>query len=362
MIGRTLFFYFFRRYLLIVLMFLAGVGVLAFMLDFMDMARLYGSGPHYSLARGLMLSLLRLPSILQDVVPFAVLFAAMTTLIVLNRRYELVVARSAGISAWQFLAPLAAASFLLGSAMVTVLNPAAASALSQSREIYAAMRGLQTDETATDAVPWLTDHTATGPLIIGARYTARQGLLLIQATFVQLDQKGNIAERLDAGSALLLDGKWHLHNVVTTIGTHEPQHTDAVDISSSLDPQLVRQRFSDPKEISIYQLVTAIAAARTSGLNADAFRTRFQLLISLPFLLVAMTIVAATVSMRFIRVTQPGSMVIAGVAAGFALFVASSVAGSLGTLGLLPPVAAAWMPVVAAALFGTTFLLIKEDG
>jgi len=39
-------------------------------------------------------------------VPFIALFAAMATLISLNRKYELVIARAAGISAWQFLFPL----------------------------------------------------------------------------------------------------------------------------------------------------------------------------------------------------------------------------------------------------------------
>ncbi len=362
MIGRTLFAYFFRRFLWIVLFFLAGVAVLAFMLDFMDVARLYGSASNYTLPRALMLSLLRLPSILQDVVPFAVLFGGMTTLIVLNRRYELVVARSAGISAWQFLAPLCAASFLVGGLMVTLLNPAAADALSRSREIYATMRGLQIDETEGDAVPWLTDHTQQGVLLIGARNTARQGLLLIRATFVQLDAAGNIAERLDARSALFNDGKWNLHDVVRTSGTAEPRKLDEVEISSGLDPQLIRQRFADPKEISIYQLVAAIRSAHASGLGADAFETRFQLLVALPFLLMAMTLVAATVSMRFIRVSQPASMVVAGTVAGFALFVASSVSGSLGALGLLPPFVAAWFPVAAAGLFGATFMLFREDG
>ena len=43
--------------------------------------------------------------IMLQTVPFVGLFSAMATLVSLNRRYELVIARSAGISAWQFLLP-----------------------------------------------------------------------------------------------------------------------------------------------------------------------------------------------------------------------------------------------------------------
>ena len=47
-------------------------------------------------------------------VAFIGLIAAMATLISLNRKYELVIARAAGISAWQFLTPIAFGSFLFG--------------------------------------------------------------------------------------------------------------------------------------------------------------------------------------------------------------------------------------------------------
>ena len=51
------------------------------------------------------LALLKLPFLSQEVMPFTVLFASMTTFWRLTRSNELVVARAAGISVWQFLLP-----------------------------------------------------------------------------------------------------------------------------------------------------------------------------------------------------------------------------------------------------------------
>ena len=89
---------------------------------------------------------------------------------------------------------------------------------------------------------------------------------------------------------------------------------------------------------------------------------QYHSLIALPWLLVAMTLIAATVSMRFVRMGQSASMILGGILAGFLLYVVSVLVKAFGSAGIVPPVAAAWFPVVVAMFFGITFLLHKEDG
>ena len=79
-------------------------------------------------------------------------------------------------------------------------------------------------------------------------------------------------------------------------------------------------------------------------------------------LLVAMTLIAATVSMRFARLGQSATMILGGVLAGFLLYVVSVLVRAFGNAGFVPPYVAAWLPVVVALFFGITFLLYKEDG
>ena len=50
-------------------------------------------------------SLFRVPQLLEKMTPFCVLIGAMTCYLALSRRLELVVARAAGVSAWQFISP-----------------------------------------------------------------------------------------------------------------------------------------------------------------------------------------------------------------------------------------------------------------
>ncbi|MGB3540207.1 MAG: LptF/LptG family permease, partial [Mesorhizobium sp.] len=102
--------------------------------------------------------------------------------------------------------------------------------------------------------------------------------------------------------------------------------------------------------------------ARSFGLRANAFAMQFDSLVALPFLLIAMTLIAATVSMRFARMGQSATMILGGVFAGFLLYVVSVLVKAFGVAGFVPTVVAAWFPVVVAMFFGVTFLLYKEDG
>src|SRR5690606_22864431 len=98
------------------------------------------------------------------------------------------------------------------------------------------------------------------------------------------------------------------------------------------------------------------------GLSGNRFSMQFHSLVALPMLLVAMTLIAATVSLRFARMGQSGSMILGGILAGFLLYVTLVVATAFGNVGFVPPVVAAWGPVVVAMFSGVTFLLYKEDG
>jgi len=139
MIGRTLWRYLFRRYLVVTGWFVLGMIGLIFLVDFTEFASRTSGHENYTVALGIKLSILRLPGIIQVTAPFVILFSAMSLLLMLNRRYELVVARSTGVSAWQFLSPLCVASLLMGIFLITTINPLSARALSIVHEYEVAL-------------------------------------------------------------------------------------------------------------------------------------------------------------------------------------------------------------------------------
>jgi lipopolysaccharide export system permease protein len=214
---------------------------------------------------------------------------------------------------------------------------------------------------SADTAPWIRQKTSSGDTIIGARAILNQGLEMADAVFFILSPQGDIVERKDAARAYLRDGHWELQDVKSfKDGTIRSVASDQV--ATNLRPEFVQERLARPETIPFYDLPGKIEVARSFGLKANAFAMQFDSLVALPFLLVAMTLIAATVSMRFARMGQSVTMILGGVVAGFLLYVVSVLVKAFGVAGFVPTAVAAWVPVVVAMFFGVTFLLYKEDG
>lgn len=367
MIGSTLARYFFRLYLKTVIFFLLGIFSLALLMDFTENAGRLSGLPGYSSLGALLISCLRIPFIMQQLFPFVALFAAMTALISLNRRMELVVARSIGVSAWQFLLPVCFGAFLFGLAAVIIVNPIAAYCADKAQTILADWRGENGNLAANTSitgnrVPWLTQKTDEGTTTIGAKMAADHGLTLIDATFVRFNEDKTIRDWVNVGTAKLEKGYWQLGKGTVYSSGAAPLAIDSMHIKTQLKPQFVEERLVDPSTVPFYKLPAKIKAAHSFGYSANEFAMYLHSLLALPALLVAMTLIAAVVSLRFARLGQSGVLILGGILAGFALYVVSVLVKAFGNAGYVPAFIAAWAPVLIALFFGVSFLLHREDG
>jgi lipopolysaccharide export system permease protein len=124
----------------------------------------------------------------------------------------------------------------------------------------------------------------------------------------------------------------------------------------------VRNSFSTPETVSFWQLPAYIRSSENSGFASAGYRLQYQKLVAQPFLLIAMVMLAAAVSLRFFRFGGVQKMVLSGVGAGFLLYVLSKVTEDLSKAELMHPIAAAWLPVCVGGLTGFLALLYQEDG
>ncbi|MGL4488254.1 MAG: LptF/LptG family permease [Rhizobiaceae bacterium] len=354
MIGWTLFRYFATRYLATVVWFLIAIMALIFIADFTQLNDRFGNLEGFSLGLGLKIAALRVLMIFQQTLPFIGLFASMAVLIQLNRKYELVVARSAGLSAWQFLTPLCAGAFLFGLAAILFINPLAARGFALGEELQATLTSQTTGNSTALSVPWIRQIGDQGDVIIGAKSVLNNGTVLVSPVFIVLNTDGGIERRVDGTRAILGDKEW----IISSANSEQPD----IKIATNLTPALVQERLLSPEMIPVFELPAKIAVAKSLGYPASNFAMQFHSVIALPALLVVMTLIAATVTLKFVRFGQSATMILGGILAGFMLYVVSVLVKAFGGAGIVPPLVAAWIPVLLAFLFGVSFLLHKEDG
>jgi lipopolysaccharide export system permease protein len=356
--------YFGRRFFAAVaVVFFGCVGLIA-LVDFLELTRRFGDRQHASFLSLAHLVLLRLPVFTEQLLPFAVLIGGMGTFLTFSRRLEFVIARSAGLSVWQFTCSAALIAFAIGVFAVTVYNPLSAAMKEKANQLEAVLLNSRTTtlfESEGGAI-WLRQQSVDGQAIINAQVATEGGRRLANVKIYSFDRNGSFVERVEGRSARLESGNWIVSNARVHALASEPQEYDTYLVSTNLTAEQVRGRLASPDSLSFWDLPEAIEATERAGLRAERYRLQYQALLARPLLLIAMVIIAAVVSMRMFRFGGVGKMIVGGVLAGFLLYVVAKLAEELGEGGLVHPVAAAWFPAVFGSLMGCLVLLYQEDG
>jgi lipopolysaccharide export system permease protein len=374
MVTNTLGRYFAGRFVVSALGVFVSIFVLLVLVDYIEMVRktsgLVGASPIMVAET----SLFRVPQLLEKMMPFCVLIGAMTCYLALSRRLELVVARAAGVSAWQFIAPALASAIILGILATVAYNPMSANLRELSKRMESELFGGASGGGVQDAAGfWINQVNEDGQVIMNAARSERQGARLTGLTLFRFDtvrvitadgpeDKIVFKERIEAREGTLEDGYWLFKGVRRFSLTAPPVDEDSLKLATTLTSAQVRSSFSTPETVSFWQLPGYIRSSESSGFATAGYRLQYHKLLAQPFLLAAMVMLAASVSLRFFRFGGVQKMVLSGVGAGFLLYVLSKVTEDLSKAELMHPIAAAWLPVTVGGLTGFLALLYQEDG
>lgn len=339
----------------------AGFFALIYLVDFVELLRRSSDVEGASTALVAFLSLLRTPAVTEQVLPFCVLFGAMVALLNLSRKLELVVARAAGVSAWQFLAPPVAFAAALGAVSIFLYNPMSAALKQRADRIETRLFGRGSTGPA-DTSMWIRQKSVDGQSILRAESSADSGLTLGAVTAFVYDPEGRFLERIEAPRATMIDGAWALESARVLTPGEEPRDVTTYFLATNLHPDQVAQAFVPPETVSFWDLKGLAERTRAAGLDATGYELRRQVLMARPLFLVAMVMIAASFSLRFFRMGGVAKNVLGGVAAGFVLYVVTKLVSDLGGAGLVSLPFAAWSPAIGGALFGTLAVLTQEDG
>ena len=363
MMTNTLGRYFASRFVIAALGVFASIFLLLVLVDYIEMVRKTSGLVSASAITVAETSLFRVPQLLEKMMPFCILIGAMTCYLALSRRLELVVARAAGVSAWQFIAPALASAIALGILATVAYNPMSANLRELSKRMEAELFGSAPGGGIQDASGfWINQVNSDGQVIINAARSEQQGVRLTGLTLFRFDNDFRFKERIEAREATLEEGRWVFKFVRRYSLDGPPVDQDRFALATSLTPAQVRNSFSTPETVSFWQLPSYIRSSESSGFATAGYRLQYHKLIAQPFLLAAMVMLAASVSLRFFRFGGVQKMVLSGVGAGFLLYVLSKVTEDLSKAELMNPIAAAWLPVFVGGLTGFLALLYQEDG
>lgn len=365
MIGRTLSLYLAGHFLRNVLLTFGLFYTLIAAVDLIDQTRRASRAEGGTSLDFLMISMARAGVLAENIWPFAALFGSMATLIILNRRLELVVARAAGVSAWRFLLPALATAAILGVASAALYNPLARMAEAAGKRLEAEVyRGAARNRGARRDF-WLRTSGGDGSQVTHAALWRERGHELTGVSRYEFDKEHRLLRRIDAASFTL--EKRRTGNVWrgTDVTVHENGASTALatlELAAFTTSERLSRASTQPDDVPFWSLRQEARAAEAAGQNPLPYATRLQALLSRPLIFAAMVLLAGTCCLRFARFGQAARPVALGIVAGFMLYIAAEVVLAFGRNGIVPPWMAAWGPALVATLAGASVLLHQEDG
>lgn len=361
---KTLFGYIARQFFAWCGIILAAILSIVFLLDYIALIQRSGTRPDATLLVLLKMAALKEPYMAQQIMPFAILFGTMMTFWRMTRSHELVVARSAGISAWQFLAPPLFCAFLVGVLVVTVFNPIASLMQASYKQLENRILSGGGEQLALSRSGlWLRQGGSHGNHAIlhaSGFFMKSHALRHVMILFLANDTK--LVKRIDAKEAVLKDGEWQVIDGQEWEPNKPVRPFKRLDVATNLTPGKIQDSFASPQTMSFWELPGFIRLLEASGFPSQRQRLYFNALLARPFLYAAMVLIAASFSLRMQRRGGAALMIGAGIASAFALYFLSDVVMALGLSTTVPVPLAAWVPTGVTWLLGISLLLHFEDG
>lgn len=317
----------------------------------------------------LQMGFLKLPEVGQILMPFAILFSAMFTCWQLTKRSELIVVRSAGFSAWQFLTPLLIVACFIGLLQMSVINPLGALLLGKFERMEQQLLDREQSEIALfkdglwlrqNIIPTVSDKN--GYVILYAQSVDQPDWALNNVSVFFFNGDNKFYKRIISDDAKLTPGYWTLGNAKVFESSQDPAHISFFKLPTDLTITDIEESFSSPETMSFWRLPSHIKTLEETGFNAQRLRVHYQNLLSQPLMFMAMVLLAATVSMRPPRFRGAAMLFGIGIFMGFAVFFISSFLQALGASGQIPVFLAAWSPALITTLLGVSVMMNLEDG
>jgi lipopolysaccharide export system permease protein len=292
--------------------------------------------------------LFKLPLIITQIVPPAVLASVLVSLGLLGRRNELTALRAGGVSLARMSWPLFAMTAVPMSThesqrinLVEIRRQAPRTVLSDRETWYRGADGF-----------YNIDH------IDRARQT------LYGMVIYHLSEDFRLLGTTEISRAYWDGSRWEINGAVD----RRISPSGDVEITDADASRLLREEsigdflevYREPEELSYTMLKQRIEALSRKGIDASSYLVDLHLKLSVPFSSLVLAGLAIPIAGRARRHVSVAAIVATGIGVGFCYWVVLALGMSLGQSGALPPVAAAWAANVIAGMVAVFLFLSVE--
>jgi lipopolysaccharide export system permease protein len=313
---------------------------------------------------------LRLPDLAAFILPFAILIASLLMLAKFARSNEIMALKASGMSFYHLLLNLMPAALLIGLLHFVISDQV----VPRTTQILQAWEAAATPATSPSGNPPLAtpspgagrsgDWIRDGDSYVWIETVLNDGKELRGVTIFERQGHAVLNERLLAERALFDGTGWRLFNVqrlsLADGQDRKPERIAEMPWATSLTPDHLADLTTDPATLSVAEVWRFVAHPEVGSRPVDFYETWLLRKIALPLVTIMMVLLAAPVAQGLQRHGGLGAGLAVGVGLGFLYFVTDGLFMTLGEMGTVSPMIAAWTPMALFAAIGISALLKIE--
>lgn len=347
-------------------LFLAGflqvIGVFVgffFLLDGVESIRRFAHKGFFNWGDALLLMACRLPAFITLLMPSITLLSVLMVLARLSRQNEITVMRASGVSLHRILIPFLMGGVLIAGSQLLLQNTIVPQSNRVAQNLEDALLGHRTESRRDVDNLWLK----SGQQLIHVHQILPVERVLLDVTAYQFDAKHRLLSRLETSSAYMHQGQWFLsQGMIYRYGERVTVDTFSQRTwNVALKPEQLNRTSLDPEFLSLRQLHLLAERTQREGYDATRLRVLLHDKITQPITTLAAILLAFPFTLRIHRRGGVTRSLLLGLLLGFALFVLTDLSKALGLGGRLPPMLAAWAPVLFFTGIGGFLLLHLAD-
>lgn len=345
---------------------LAVICAIIMMFDMIEILRKTSGRHEVSVLFLLQYVLAKLPETVDKIIPFVVMVSTMITFWRLSKSNEFVIIRASGVSIWGVLSPVLLAVLFIGAFWVFIINPIS-SKLYEVKETLSYRLSTNNPNAFlfSNKGLWIREGKDNNivAIINAGGLNLQDGVLwLHDVSIIEVDDKTQVQRRIEAFVATLENNELNLRDVRIYKSGQQAEVLSNMQYSTEMNLQRIKDNFVDPEAISFWNLPDTIDFYEASGFSVRRYKMRYLSLIALPFLLMAMVLVAGIFSLKASQ-RQGGVlwMIIFGITTGFTVYFTSQVISAFGINAYIPVWFAVWAPAIVVASLSISVYLHKEE-
>ena len=304
----------------------------------------------------------KLPSMLPELVPFAVLIGSIISYHRLRLANEIVVARTSGLSQVRLALPGSLFALLLAAFMLAVVDPIASATsarfVAMEREVFGS--GARNLTVSAEGV-WFRDQGGSVSRIIHGESIGLTESSITNPVIYSFDTSDQIIARYYPEAMTLRDGFWELRGGFYMAQDGQVFPMEDRQILTELRQRDLSHSNKPPKTVPVIELWNYIEVLRSAGLPTLGHASYLYTQLSLPLVLIGMVMIVARLTLGF--GTRGGwlHLVILSFTCGMLFYFIKDFLYVMGTSGRLPPIVAGFAPGAVMVCLGTVLLMRADE-